>query len=148
MLLIEISRGYGRGLAQGIGRYVSEHGPWSIHFAERGLHDRLPSWIRNWRGDGVIARTPRKSDINELLDICRSCGVAVPEELAVLGVDNDPVLCGVSFPPLSSIDTNSERVGYEAAALLDWMMAGEQPIRYKWEDGRRSLPRPLPAGRR
>lgn len=60
-----------------------------------------------------------------LLDLCRSCGVAVPEQIAVLGVDNDEVLCSVSFPPLSSIDPNSSRIGYEAAALLDRMMAGE-----------------------
>jgi len=56
MLLIGTSRGYGRGLARAIGRYVTEHGPWSIHFQERALHDRLPSSVRNWRGDDMTVR--------------------------------------------------------------------------------------------
>jgi LacI family transcriptional regulator len=60
----------------------------------------------------------------QITNACRSHKIAVPTQVAVLGVDNDPVVCSVSFPPLSSIDLNSKRVGYEAAALLDRMMAG------------------------
>src|SRR5262249_20380304 len=41
-----------------------------------------------------------------------------------LGVDNDIVLCELSDPPLSSIDQDLGRIGYEAAALLDRLMAG------------------------
>lgn len=58
---------------------------------------------------------------------CRTIGVVVPEQIAVLGVDNDAVFCGTSYPPLSSIDVAPERIGYEAAALLDRMMSGRRP---------------------
>ncbi len=50
----------------GIGRFVEERGPWSIYYEERGLHDRLPNWLKQWRGDGIIARTPRKTDLKRL----------------------------------------------------------------------------------
>jgi LacI family transcriptional regulator len=63
----------------------------------------------------------------QVLDACRRAGAAVPDQVAVLGVDNDAYLCGLSLPPLSSIDTNSEETGYQAAALLDRMMDGKPP---------------------
>ena len=63
----------------------------------------------------------------QVTNACRLCNIAVPTEIAVLGVDNDPVSCSVSFPPLSSVGINSKKVGYEAAALLDRMMGGEKP---------------------
>jgi LacI family transcriptional regulator len=60
-----------------------------------------------------------------LIDACRVAGAAIPEQVAVLGVDNDDVLCQLTSPPLSSIDPGAERIGYEAAALLDRLMNGE-----------------------
>lgn len=56
---------------------------------------------------------------------CERLGIRVPEDLAVLGVEEDPMLCQLTNPPLSAIDHNTERVGYEAAALLDRLLAGE-----------------------
>lgn len=61
----------------------------------------------------------------QVLEGCRRRGLAVPEEVAVLGVDNDEVLCGLSPPPLSSVTLNPRRTGWEAAALLSLMMKGE-----------------------
>jgi LacI family transcriptional regulator len=61
----------------------------------------------------------------QVLEACRRASLPVPEEIAVLGVDNDEVLCVLSPPPLSSIILNSRRVGWEAAALLALMMQGE-----------------------
>src|ERR1700722_9162479 len=55
-LLIESSRAYGRGLLQGIARYVREHGSWSIFHQERRASDPPPAWLKGWRGAGVIAR--------------------------------------------------------------------------------------------
>jgi LacI family transcriptional regulator len=242
LLLIETSRSYGRGLVEGIGRYVSMHGPWSIEFQERGLADPLTPWLKRWRGDGIISRTVRRADVDRLLTMgtptvelfadpdlglprvypdnqaagrlaaehfrergirhvaffalervwwvqaryeafctaagqhgvpcdvflparhrrirpdapqiarwvqalpkpcglfcacdgfalpiftaCRTLGIAIPEQLAVLGVDNDSVLCAVTQPPLSSVNLGAERIGYEAAALLDRLMAGRRP---------------------
>jgi LacI family transcriptional regulator len=63
---------------------------------------------------------------HEVLDACREAGLAVPDEVAVVGVNNDELLCELSSPPLSSVIPNTLRTGYEAAALLDRLMAGEQ----------------------
>jgi LacI family transcriptional regulator len=52
--------------------------------------------------------------------------VAVPEQVAVIGVDNDARLCRLCTPPLSSVIPDTHRTGYEAAQLLDRMMRGEQ----------------------
>jgi LacI family transcriptional regulator len=56
------------------------------------------------------------------LEACRSNGVVVPDDLGVLGVDNDEPLCEVSDPPLSSVWPNHRQVGYDAARLLDSLM--------------------------
>lgn len=61
----------------------------------------------------------------QVLDACRRLNLAVPDEVAVLGVDNDELLCELSDPPLTSVVPNMHRTGYEAAALLDSMMAGK-----------------------
>lgn len=64
---------------------------------------------------------------HQVLDACRRRGIAVPEEVAALGADNDDLLCDLADPPLTSIVPNTLRTGYEAAALLDEMMAGRRP---------------------
>jgi LacI family transcriptional regulator len=60
----------------------------------------------------------------QVLETCRLVGLQVPEDVAVLGVDNDEVFCELSDPPLSSIALNAETAGYRAAELLDGMMSG------------------------
>jgi LacI family transcriptional regulator len=62
----------------------------------------------------------------QVLDGCRRAGLTVPEEVAVLGVDNDEVLCALSPPPMSSVILNPRRGGWEAAALLMRLMHGEK----------------------
>ena len=252
-LLIESSRAFGRGLLLGIAKYVREHGPWSIFLQERSLRDLSPGWLKNWSGDGIIARVedrtmaqairrlglpavdlrcllpnlelpsvrPRDASIarlaaehllergfrhfafcgftgadysdarrdsfleriasvgyrchifrdpappekagtldyeehglryenrvaewlqglpkpvglmacndirgQQVLNACRDVRMSVPDEVAVVGVDNDDVLCELSDPPLTSVVPNSSRIGYEAAALLARMMAGKKP---------------------
>jgi LacI family transcriptional regulator len=63
----------------------------------------------------------------QVLMACRSAGVHVPEEVAVIGVDNDEVLCDLADPPLSSVVPAAERIGYEGAALLERLMRGQRP---------------------
>lgn len=63
---------------------------------------------------------------HEVLAACRSAGLAVPADVAVIGVDNDALLCDLASPPLSSVIPNTHRTGYEAAALLNRMMAGKR----------------------
>ncbi|WP_184305943.1 AraC family transcriptional regulator [Aporhodopirellula rubra] len=52
-------------------------------------------------------------------------GLRVPEQIAVLGVDNDEVICDLTNPPLSSIEPDSYRIGFEGAALLAELLASE-----------------------
>lgn len=57
-----------------------------------------------------------------VLEACRTLGLRVPHDVAVIGVDNDEIICELTDPPLSSIDQAARRIGYEAAALLDRLM--------------------------
>ncbi len=61
-----------------------------------------------------------------VLQHCRLAGLKIPDEVCVLGADNDPSLCEDLVPALSSIDLATDRIGYEAAKLLDRMMDGER----------------------
>jgi LacI family transcriptional regulator len=85
---------------------------------------RLIKWIRSLpRPIGIYAAIDLHAA--RLLDICQEINVAVPEEVAIVGVGNDPVICETVRPTLSSLDLDARRVGYEAAKMLDRKMAGE-----------------------
>jgi LacI family transcriptional regulator len=64
----------------------------------------------------------------EVLHVCRQNGVSVPDEVAVIGVDNDELICDLADPPLSSVIPDTQRTGYEAARLLDLLMAGQSEL--------------------
>jgi LacI family transcriptional regulator len=86
--------------------------------------DDLAQWIQTLpKPVGVLACYDLRGQ--QVLDACRRVPVAVPDELAVIGVDNDDLLCELSDPPLSSVIPNTQRTGYEAARLLDAMMSGQ-----------------------
>jgi LacI family transcriptional regulator len=243
-LLVETSSITGRRILQGIARYLRSHRPWSVFVEQRALETVPPSWLENWRGDGIILRwnspgfaaairkagvaaidlthrgppigLPRIASEDDsigrlaaehmvergfrslafcgftgirwsvrrresflgvagatggadlvyespwggpearsweldqeaigrwlkhlpkpvgilacndvrglhVLDASRRVGLHVPDEVAVIGVDDDPLLCELCDPPLSSVVPNMERIGYEAAELLDRLMAG------------------------
>lgn len=59
---------------------------------------------------------------------CIQAGISVPEQVAILGTDNDTVLCEMMSPTLSSIDPDIPQLGWQAAARLDQMMKGEDPL--------------------
>jgi LacI family transcriptional regulator len=254
-VLVESTRGYGRGLLAGISSYVRQHESWTIYWQERSLRDPPPRWLRGWDGDGVLARiaTPQlaralralrlpvvdlygwlpkgdwpcvrtnnrevarlaadhllergfrhiaycgfkgvnyseerlplfrqcindaglpchvyqylrfppsadlavreqqgvlyRSDLacwlaglpkpvgilacndicgQQVLSACRELGLLVPDQVAVLGIDNDDVLCNLSDPPLSSVDLNSTQIGFEGAMLLARMLRGRSTPR-------------------
>ena len=87
---------------------------------------RVVRWLRELpQPCGLLCATD--SHAVQLTRCCRTAGLLVPDQIAVLGVDNDPVLCAVCFPRLSSIELGSARIGYKAAALLDRMIRGHLP---------------------
>ena len=63
-------------------------------------------------------------DASRIIAICRERGLDVPGEVAVLGVDNNPIICENQIVPISSVNHNLERIGYAGAALLDRLMNG------------------------
>ncbi|HBN76821.1 MAG TPA: XylR family transcriptional regulator [Planctomycetaceae bacterium] len=243
-LFVETSSEFGRLVLRGIKQYLQAHTSWSIYLQQRDLHTRLPVWLNDWRGNGIISRstnpqfaelilesglpivdltdrwgdlglpqiwadhyaigrmaaehlierqfrhfgfagfqgeswselryrgfqdaiqsagfstayfvspwemTPGKSwddeftslvnwiktlpnpvgimaanDIRgqQILDACCEVDLAVPEQAAVIGCDNDAIRCELCDPPLTSIMPNAERIGYRAAELLDQLMNG------------------------
>ncbi|MEN6495936.1 MAG: DNA-binding transcriptional regulator [Thermoguttaceae bacterium] len=60
-----------------------------------------------------------------LADLCGQIGLEIPDAVAILGVGNDELECRLNMPLLSSIAVPSQHIGYEAAALLDRLMAGQ-----------------------
>jgi len=60
----------------------------------------------------------------QMLEACLVAGLDVPHDIAVVGVDDDRLLCDLSNPPLSSIGFNAEKGGFQAAELLAGLMAG------------------------
>ena len=64
-----------------------------------------------------------------ILEACKLMSLKVPEEIAVIGVDNDLMVCEFGDPPLSSIALNTESAGFEAARLLDKMMSSRRKVR-------------------
>jgi LacI family transcriptional regulator len=88
--------------------------------------DLLTAWLRDLpRPVGVMACNDVRGQ--HVIDACARIGLAVPEEVAVIGVDDDELLCDLCDPPLSSVIANPQRVGYLAAELLDALIHGKQP---------------------
>lgn len=246
-LLVETSTTFGRGVLRGVGRFLREHGRWSMFLEQRALGANLTDWIDRWDGDGIITRhrdpklehvavpvvaldddaAPESSrptiindsyavgriaaehlvergyrrlayygpidrfwsterlrgvrdrtgtpvdicphnssllatdgwenhqrllaswldgldrpvglvtanDIHGLraLDAAARAGLSIPEEVAVIGADDDAEMCDLSDPPLTSVAFDAERVGFEAAKLLDRLIDGSatsaEPLR-------------------
>jgi LacI family transcriptional regulator len=83
----------------------------------------LEAWLRDRpRPLGVFACYDRLG--RQVLDACRALGAPVPEQVAVLGADDDELVCGLADPPLSSIALNAHAAGRRAAELLSDAMAG------------------------
>ena len=91
------------------------------------VQQQLMAWIRQLRKPvGLLASSDHHAQ--RILDACQRANVVVPEEVAVIGVDNDEETCRLSDPPLTSVILNSERVGYEGAKLLDHLMRKKMQV--------------------
>jgi LacI family transcriptional regulator len=89
-------------------------------------HRSLEDWVGALpRPIGIMASTDARA--LDLLAVCAKLKIEVPGSVAVLGVDNDDVFCELATPPLSSIALSTQRIGFEAARMLDRLMAGEKP---------------------
>lgn len=85
--------------------------------------------IRRWLGN--LSRPLALFAANDSLaqwicGVCWAVGFHIPEEIAVLGMDDDDMFCSMAYPHLSSIQIPAEQVGYEAARLLDAIISGKK----------------------
>lgn len=93
---------------------------WSSAF-RRQWGDALSNWVRTLpKPLGIFALNDDWATM--VVDQCNHEGIAVPEQVAILGVDNAELLCQMGRPPLSSIATPAEKVGWEAGVILEQMM--------------------------
>ncbi len=91
-----------------------------------GDHEPLADWLAQLpKPLGVMAVHDQYGV--EVVQLCGRFGLRVPEDVAIVGVDNDDMACELCFPPLSSVETSSTLVGYRAAEMLDAMIRDGQP---------------------
>jgi LacI family transcriptional regulator len=89
---------------------------------------RLNAWLQSLpKPVGVLACNDIRG--RQVIDACAIGDMLVPDDVAVVGVDEDRLLCELSNPSLSSVALDSERGGYQAAELLDRMMSGQSTPR-------------------
>ena len=102
-------------------------------YTSRWYGESAPSWeqdieaVREWIKGlvppiGIMCSNDLRG--HRVLDACASLGLSVPEKIAVVGVDNDELLCGMCVPPLSSVQANAQAVGFHAAEILGDLMSG------------------------
>jgi LacI family transcriptional regulator len=86
---------------------------------------QLAKWLTSIEKPiGIMACNDERA--RNVINACKSANLNIPDQVAVLGINNDDLVCELSEPPLSSIAVSAERAGYDAANLLDKMMAGER----------------------
>jgi LacI family transcriptional regulator len=107
----------------------------AFHERQQRIQDPTGLWILNEPLIRWIERLPKavgilaSNDIQgaQVSEYCRQLGLVVPDQVAIVGVDDDDLLCELSRPPLSSVALPGERIGFEAARLLDRCLKGTAP---------------------
>jgi LacI family transcriptional regulator len=127
---------WSRERAEGFEATIKKAG-YDVHYFEhrksrsRELWYYKPSSLSRWLKSlpkPIALMTCDDNQGQHITEACKHVGYRIPEEVAVLGVDNDDLVCDLSDPPLSSVSLNTEKGGYEAARLM------EQMIRNGWQD--------------
>lgn len=115
---------------EGYEQYLNDKG-FPVHYFDqqlmpgRGLWYYKPSELSEWlkslpKPIALMACDDDKAQ--HITEACNQAGIAIPEEIAVLGVDNDEMTCNLSDTPISSVNLDTEIGGYEAAKLMDLMI--------------------------
>lgn len=126
---------YARQRGQGFSERLSQAGHSCAVLEADSMFDKKGHWHR-WLEDlrrwlkrlqppfGVLAAHDNRARM--VVDACHHLGLAVPHDVAVVGVDNDRLACEVSRPTLSSIARNGWEIGYRAAQLLERLLGGRR----------------------
>jgi len=118
--------------AVGFSRCIEGAGHEVHHYSPQANHPEQSWYAEQKQLDHWLGTLPKPAGIlvcnddraRMLSEVCRLRGIRMPDDVAILGVDNDQQVCGSANPPLSSIALATERGGYEAASLLDAAMRG------------------------
>jgi len=129
---------WSRERSDGFEHYLRSQG-YKVHYFDqdmaptRELWFYKPSVLSQWLQSlpkPVAIMTCDDERGQHITEACKQVGIQIPEEMAILGVDNDEMTCNLSDPPLSSIALNTEKGGYEAAKLMDEMITGKIGVQY------------------
>lgn len=121
---------WSRERAEGFEERVREAG-YDLHYHElkesssTDLWYYKPSALSEWLKSlpkPIALMTCDDNQGHHITEAARHAGIRIPDEVSVLGVDNDEMICDLSDPPLSSIELDSEKSGYEAARLMEQMI--------------------------
>jgi LacI family transcriptional regulator len=93
---------------------------------ETGQAAALSAWLKALpKPAGIMACNDLRAQ--QLISVAHACGILVPEEVAILGANDEPIRCELAYPPLSSVSPNAFQSGYRAAETLAVLMSGRQP---------------------
>ena len=100
------------------------------HYADARQWDQIQIELMGWlktlpKPVGILACYDWRA--RHVIEACDTLGLKIPDEVALIGVDNDMLLCEFTEPPLSSIEQGRFQIGYTAASLLDKMIDGDRP---------------------
>jgi LacI family transcriptional regulator len=105
--------------------YEGDAADWAVE------RPHMETWLKELpRPIALFAPNDRRG--RQVLDACLDAGIAVPDDVAVLGVDNDDWICEASVPTLSSVRCNPRPAGHAIAAQLDNMMRGERLKKHEY----------------
>ena len=111
------SKEKGRGFRE---KVMKEHSVYSEYEEDRGTvydRQRLTDWLKSLpKGTGVFCCDDAHA--LTITETCKMAGINVPDDIAVLGVDGDDLICEISDPPISSIQLEVEQGGYQTCKLL------------------------------
>lgn len=92
-----------------------------------GEEQFMAEWLRSLpKPLGLMACNDDRGQ--HVIEACKLASLRVPDEVAVIGADNDELVCELSDPPMSSVAINFERAGYDSAELLAKLMAGRRSV--------------------
>lgn len=104
-------------------RYYSLQSDWFARDAKLWEQEKvkLTNWLEGLpKPIGILAANDIRG--KQIIDCCHHAGIAVPESVSVVGVDNDEIICDFSPTPLTSVVPNAERVGFRAAQILSRLL--------------------------
>lgn len=89
------------------------------------IHMQLDNWLSSLpKPIGLFACDD--SYALQVTEVCKINGIGIPNEISLLGVDNDELICNLSDPPISSIVLDTYKGGYDAGRILDMFFKGER----------------------